>query len=142
MSYRYPRSSMLVIRCAIGAAVVVTLWVLISYIFSPEVIRAYRYHKNYFEKYAQRVLSGAVARRSDGLGFEVDDFLQQQGVTHVYSEADYVEFIFESLPPDATPMLIYSPEGLRGLPPANQSPVRTLVEFQRLDDMWYYRAEN
>jgi hypothetical protein len=136
------RSSTLVIRCAIGAAIVFTLWALAWYIFTPEAIRAYRLHKGYFERYAQRVRSGTVAQRADGLGFQVDNFLQQQGVTHVYSDAHYTAFIFESLPPDATPMLIYSPDGLRGLPPADQSPNRTLVEFQGLDAMWYYWAEN
>ncbi len=112
---------------------------LTSLLATPTPVCAFQRHKGVFEKCVADVSSSKVPERVDQQGFDVTNELGRMGVSYLRKEGTCVIFVFESLPPDAIPELVFSPNGFRGLPLDDGSERgNSLVHLEKLDQQWFY----
>lgn len=112
-------------------------------ISKPYPVRALVDGRIEFTTLAKDVAEGRVPLRKDSQGYVLNDWLIDREVRYVRVRNNCVEFSFQSLPPDSTQKLIYSPQGYSGLPKFSVNDNgQGLVFFLSIDENWYYIRED
>jgi hypothetical protein len=132
---RFSLRSLLLITIVAGVLYATARFV--SYLSTPAPVRAFQSTQSLLQPYAEAVLAGSTPKRDDG-DYVVPEWLQRTGAHYVRIEDGCVLFLFESLPPDALPMLVYSPNGYKGLPFRDREGRNELVHLEYLDASWFY----
>jgi hypothetical protein len=115
-------------------------------LMEPGPVRTLRWNREQIERYIFRIYAGLVPQREEGEGYYLLDVLAAAGARYVRVEEHCVVIYFASLPPDAVPVLIYSPYGWGGVPeryrpggPRDAVPETWKVfDFRQIDDHWFY----
>lgn len=119
----------------------------VRYYAAPPPLRLWRMQNSELNAFAIKTLdnnfqSASAYRSPAGVGKDVPipRFLDGCDVHHISVTDGVVEITFTFMPTDAVPVLIYSPSGLKGLPPGYQKPGPTYSYFkqEKLDEHWFY----
>ncbi len=106
----------------------------------PAPVKAYRKHHDSILAYIDSIRSGRIPE-SKGLlgGYVILDVLVPEGLIAVKKTKDgSIHFLFESLPPDPIPSLVYCPKTSLDLRQITPSEGNAIVEGQCLEPHWFY----
>jgi hypothetical protein len=112
-------------------------WWFVSWLNTPAVIRAYRAHGARYEQYANDIFAGSVSERADGQGYSIPEWMLSDDVSYVRKEGESVVFSFPSLPPDSIPLMIFSPNGIKGLQKVDEG-TRVISNLDPVRSHWFF----
>ena len=107
----------------------------------PAPVRAFSKYRGIIYTYVESINAGRIPKRNGAPngGYLLLDVLQPHGRTAVTKSTDgSVHFVFESMPCDATPSLVYCPNSrfdLRKIEPVGGN---AIVEGKMLEPCWFY----
>jgi hypothetical protein len=121
------------------AVVACVLFLQLSY-KDPAPVRAFAKHRSAIIAYVASINAGRIPTTPGGTNsYLLLDVLAPYGLTHVTKSSDgSIHFIFESMPTDATPSLVYCPQSrldVRKITPAGGN---VMVEGKLLEACWFY----
>jgi hypothetical protein len=133
------RRTILIFVVAAMSIIALTRFFATKLTMAPKAVVAYRRGESDFDKAILAITSGKAELRADGQGFMIDPPLRKRGVSYVRQNNEFVVFSFESLPPDALPEIIYSPNGFQALRlPTDHAGQNLLVHLEQLRYQWFY----
>ena len=106
----------------------------------PAPVKAYRKHHDSILAYTESIKAGRIpVNKGVHGGYALLDVLCPEGLTAVEKTKDgSIHFVFESLPPDSTPSLVYCPRtsfDVRRIDPIGGT---SIVKGECLDPHWFY----
>jgi hypothetical protein len=112
----------------------------------PGPIRTLQWNRERIEHYIFNIYADLIPQREDGQGYYVLDVLADADARYVRREGDSVVISFAFLPPDAVPVLIYSPSGWAGVPERyrpggsrrGEPETWEVFDFRQIDGRWFY----
>jgi hypothetical protein len=106
----------------------------------PAPVRAFAKHRSAIIAYVAAINAGRIPTMPGGTNsYALLDVLVPYGLTHVTKSSDgSIHFVFESLPTDATPSLVFCPQSqldVRKITPVGGN---VMVEGKLLESGWFY----
>ena len=109
-------------------------------VFEPAPKKAFYSHREEIMKYVESINLGRIPKRSDRSElYRSLDVLMPYGLSTVSKDADgTIVFVFDSLPCDPTPTLIYCPHNEEDLTKIKPVGGTAIIKGEMLERHWFY----